>query len=238
MLRGEKTVTLPCGRPFRLDRLRSDGILTQAELDFCRSEGIPVAFDPMQSGWVLAQSVDDLFPNEVVDPTHPRATRRHTDIGLHLHLRPWERRDAPRLADLLDDPVLWETLPEPYPDPVTTEMAEALIEISNAGSHHQVLAVLFDDVPVGQVRLHWEDDRASGVAELSYWIGRSYWGQGFARAAITTFVKQSFAEDALLMRLVARVKQGNTASRRVLDRAGFRSGGLAQPGWDLFLRER
>ena len=239
MLPSEKTLTLPCGRPFRLDRLRSDGILRQDELDFCKTQGIPVAFDPMQSGWVLAQGVDDLFPNEITNPAHPRHGRVSTDVGLHLRLRPWTRTDAPRLTALLDDPLMWETLPEPYPDPLTEEIAEALIDISNGEDHHQVFAVLYDDVPIGQVRLHdVQRGEAVGTAELSYWIGRAYWGQGFASAAVGSFVTQCFTEDPALTSLVARVKHGNIASRRVLEKAGFVEDGTAGQGWDRLRRLR
>lgn len=239
MLGESKLLTLPCGKPFRLDRSRSDGILSQDELAFCTSEGISVAYDPAQCGWVLAQSVDDLFTNEVTDRAHPRAGRVRRSVGLHLHLRPWEMGDAPRLADLLNDHVLWATLPEPFPDPVTVELAQSLIEISMHGTHHQVHAVIYDDVPIGQVRLQYDTD-ATGprLAELSYWIGRAYWGQGFASAVVPPFVRQCFAEDVALMSLCARVKTGNVASLRVLGKAGFQDEGPAERSWRLLRRDR
>lgn len=239
MLTDDKLLTLPCGRPFHMDRLRSDGILGADELEFCKTHGIPLAFDPMQCGWVLAQGIDDLFPNEVIDPAHPRTGRAQTNVSLHVHLRPWDMKDAPRLVELLDDPKMWETLPEPYPGAVTLEMAQSLIEIANHGGHHSVFAILYDDVPVGQVRLHSLDSaQEDGVSELSYWIGRAYWRQGFASAAVVPFVRQCFAEDATLAALIAKVKDGNVASRRVLEAAGFVPNGCADPGWDLFRRTR
>ncbi|MFA8384645.1 MAG: GNAT family N-acetyltransferase [Pelagibaca sp.] len=235
----DKVRTLPSGRLLRLDRLRSDGILTPEELAYCKSEAIPVAYDPLQSGWILADGIDDLNPKEVIDPRHPRSKRDHRDIALHLHLRPWEASDAPRLTELLADRVLWETLPEPYPDPFTVDLAETLIEIANEGAHHHVFAVLHDDVPVGQVRLlRNAGGPHAGVSELSYWIGRPYWGQGMAGAAVVAFVNQSFDEDASLNTLIARVKDGNMASRRVLGKAGFQLVGTAGGGWSLFRRSR
>lgn len=235
----DKIRTLPSGRLLRLDRLRSDGILTPEELAYCKSEDIPVAFDPLQSGWILADGIDDLNSKEVIDPLHPRSSRDHPDIALHLHLRPWEASDAQRLTDLLDDAVLWDTLPEPYPNPFTVDLAEPLIEIANDGPHHQVYAVLHDDLPVGQVRLHRDPGGTdSGLSELSYWIGRAYWGQGMAGAAVVAFVNQSFVEDPSLITLIARVKDGNMASRRVLEKAGFKPDGVAGPGWSLFRRSR
>lgn len=239
MLGDSKLLTLPCGKPFRLDRSRSDGILSQDELAFCTSEGISVAYDPAQCGWVLAQSVDDLFTNEVTDPAHPRAGRVRRSVGLHLHLRPWDMGDAPRLADLLNDPVLWDTLPEPFPGNVTVDLAQSLIEISVHGTHHQVLAIVYDDVPIGQVRLQYDTGTTGHLsAELSYWIGRSYWSQGFASAVVPPFVRQCFSEDSALTSLHARVKDRNAASRRLLEKAGFQDDGPAQHPWRWFRRER
>ena len=57
-------------------------------------------------------------------------------------------------------------------------------------------------------------------------------------AAVVAFVNQSFVEDASLTTLIARVKDGNIASRRVLEKAGFKPDGVAGPDWSLFRRSR
>lgn len=240
MFRTDTVRILPCGGSLRLDRMRSDGILSPDELAYCRSEDIPVAYDPMQCGWVLAEVTDDLYPNEVLDRAHPRTPRARPDVALHLHMRPWQRSDAARLTRLLDDPLMWATMPEPYPDPLTRDMAASLIDIANHGDHHSVQAVLFDDLPIGQVRvLHSPARQSLGFAEISYWIGRDYWGQGFASAAVSAFVKQTLAEDRALVGLVAQVQPGNLASMRVLEKAGFMlDAHQAQSDWLVLRRTR
>jgi len=60
----------------------------------------------------------------------------------------------------------------------------------------------------------WGDD---GEREVTYWIGRSYWGQGIATCALDAFL----AVDRLRP-LHARVASDNVASRRVLEKCGFR----------------
>jgi RimJ/RimL family protein N-acetyltransferase len=52
--------------------------------------------------------------------------------------------------------------------------------------------------------------------EVTYWIGRSYWGKGIATRALNAFL----AVDASRP-LHARVVSDNVASRRVLEKCGF-----------------
>lgn len=239
-LAGDETHVLPCGDALRLDRLRSDGILNARELTYCANNDIPVSFDPMQSGWVPAQAVDDLYMNEVRDAAHPRTTRHQANVSLHLHLRAWDKSDVQRFRYLLDDARVWENMPEDYPAPMTTDMASALIDLANASNHHQVHAVLHDGLPVGQVRLLFDGDpQDPGVAEISYWIGHDYWGRGFASAAVSAFVRQCFAENPGLTALIARVKNGNSASLRVLEKAGFvPEGSNDEPDWQVLRKTR
>jgi RimJ/RimL family protein N-acetyltransferase len=53
--------------------------------------------------------------------------------------------------------------------------------------------------------------------EVTYWIGRSYWGKGIATGALNAFLTVE-----PLRPLRARVAYDNVASRRVLEKCGFR----------------
>ena len=53
--------------------------------------------------------------------------------------------------------------------------------------------------------------------EVTYWIGRSYWGKGIATSALTAFLTVDRSRP-----LHARVAHDNVASRRVLEKCGFR----------------
>jgi len=55
-----------------------------------------------------------------------------------------------------------------------------------------------------------------GDPEVSYWLGREFWGQGIATAGLTQFVRQQ-----ALRPLFGRVAKDNIASRRVLEKCGF-----------------
>jgi RimJ/RimL family protein N-acetyltransferase len=53
--------------------------------------------------------------------------------------------------------------------------------------------------------------------EVTYWIGRSYWGKGIATAALNAFLTVDRSRP-----LHARVAHDNVASHRVLEKCGFR----------------
>jgi RimJ/RimL family protein N-acetyltransferase len=53
--------------------------------------------------------------------------------------------------------------------------------------------------------------------EVTYWIGRSYWGRGIASCALEAFLAVEPSRP-----LHARVASDNVASRRVLEKCGFR----------------
>jgi RimJ/RimL family protein N-acetyltransferase len=56
-----------------------------------------------------------------------------------------------------------------------------------------------------------------GDREITYWIGRSYWGKGIATWALDAFLS---VDDSRPLR--ARVAHDNVASQRVLEKCGFR----------------
>ena len=69
-----------------------------------------------------------------------------------------------------------------------------------------------------------------GVAEtgtLGYWIGQPFAGRGYATAAVWAMIGFAF-HDLNLHRLEAACVPGNTASRRVLEKAGFGLEGQAR----------
>jgi RimJ/RimL family protein N-acetyltransferase len=53
--------------------------------------------------------------------------------------------------------------------------------------------------------------------EVTYWIGRSYWGKGIATGALDAFLAVDPSRP-----LHARVASDNVVSRRVLEKCGFR----------------
>ena len=86
------------------------------------------------------------------------------------------------------------------------------------------MAIVLNGALIGVMGLH-KIDYAHEKAEIGYWIGKPYWGKGYASAALKlflTFVYKRFR----LNRLEAGVFLKNPASARVLEKNGFRYEGI------------
>ncbi len=76
-----------------------------------------------------------------------------------------------------------------------------------------IQTILFDGHVAGSV-LTYEDENEK--PEVSYWIGKPYWGRGVATKALLAFLKHIKVRP-----LYARAAKDNFASLRVLEKCGF-----------------
>ncbi len=138
-------------------------------------------------------------------------------------LRPFTLSDAPQVQQLAGDPMvadMTDCLPWPYRD----GMAEAWID-SLEGTCAEGRNVTFavhsraDDRLVGCVELDFNPMEPE--AELSYWLGRPFWGQGYATEACRTALRFGF-RDAVMDRIFAYHFTRNPASGRVMEKLGMR----------------
>ena len=73
-------------------------------------------------------------------------------------------------------------------------------------------------------------------AEIGYWLGRDYWGQGFCTEAVIAVLDYGF-ETLGLNRIFAQHIARNGASARVLEKAGFSKEGILRQHarkWGVF----
>ncbi len=70
---------------------------------------------------------------------------------------------------------------------------------------------------------------ASGDAELGYWIGKPYWGEGYATEAARAVMTHGYTKSGV-RRFICKHLTGNDASARVIQKLGFRYTGTAM-GW-------
>jgi len=74
---------------------------------------------------------------------------------------------------------------------------------------------------VDLIRVDWKNKNA----ELGYWLGKKYWGRGLTTEAVKLMLK--FAFERLKLHMVyATLFEENIASRRVLEKAGFKLEGV------------
>ncbi len=148
-----------------------------------------------------------------------------------LALRPFTPDDAEAVTALLNDEAVSATLAA-IPYPYYRMYADAWI-----ASHAQLraerrevhLAIVSRATGelMGAVALLSND--AAAPPELGYWLGRRYWGCGYATEAVAAMVR--YAQQELGARTVtARCMVGNPASAAVLIKVGLRRvGRSAQP---------
>lgn len=103
-------------------------------------------------------------------------------------------------------------------------------EEARAGSDYSFFIFLRDGQSerlAGGLTLSNVRRRAAQFVTLGYWMGRDYAGQGLMTEAVGAVVP--FVFDTLgLHRIHAAFLPGNTASRRVLEKNGFREEGFAE----------
>jgi RimJ/RimL family protein N-acetyltransferase len=73
--------------------------------------------------------------------------------------------------------------------------------------------VVFDGQVVGSVSSYEND----GKPEVTYWLGKEYWGKGIATRALREFL----AQHNKTRPIYARIAKDNLGSRRVLEKCGF-----------------
>lgn len=148
---------------------------------------------------------------------------KHELTTARLLLRPWRADDAADLYELARDPRVGPAAGWP-PHRSVGESAEVIRTIFSAP---ETYAVVLRDTgrPVGCVGLLFPDAGhfaiGSSDAEVGYWIGTPWWGRGLIPEAVDALARRAF-DDLGLTALWASCFPENAASRRVLEKCGFR----------------
>lgn len=140
---------------------------------------------------------------------------------MSVRLSPVELADAETIQELASDPVLAETtnLPSPYPPDGARRWIEGALSGRAAGTGLVFTIRNERDEIVGVCSLIGID-QGSGSGSVGYWVGRPYWGRGYATFACRELLR--IARERLgLDRVEAPVLEHNAASRRVLEKVGF-----------------
>lgn len=144
-----------------------------------------------------------------------------------LVLRPFRAGDEDDLVAAADDRAVWLHLRDRFPHPYRREDAERWIAHTRVTAPATDLAVTLDGRVIGGVGLERGSDVNRLDAEVGYWLGRGHWGRGFGTELLAAFADYAFSSFPI-ERLHAWVFAPNLASRRVLEKCGFRLEGVAR----------
>jgi RimJ/RimL family protein N-acetyltransferase len=136
-----------------------------------------------------------------------------TSLPSNVVLRDVQTEDLPLFFEYQLDPDANHMAAFTAEDPTDRQAFMAKWARSLGNETITIRAILFEGQVVGSV-LKYEE--SAGHPEVSYWLGKPYWGQGIATAALRAFLLQVMARP-----LYARVAQDNRGSLRVLEKCGF-----------------
>lgn len=137
-------------------------------------------------------------------------------------IRKWSVSDRERLAEMLNNRKVLDNLRDGLPYPYTPEDGEEYITSMLAADEIRTFAfaITVDGVVIGSIGVFRQENIHFRTAELGYYIGEPYWGKGYTTSAVEQVCRYVFDHSDIL-RIFAEPFARNTASCRVLEKAGF-----------------
>ncbi len=135
-------------------------------------------------------------------------------------LRPWQRGDEKSLIENANNKKIWNNLRDYFPHPYTQQDAESWISLQENAESLNNFAIEKEGLAVGGIGLVPGTDVYRKNAEIGYWLGEDYWGQGIVSEAVGLLVTYGF-EELGFEKIYAGVFAPNIGSMRVLEKAGF-----------------
>lgn len=144
-----------------------------------------------------------------------------------ITLEPIDAKHAAPVQALASDPAIGATsnIPSPYPENGAIEWIRRVTAARGQGTTYAFAIINEQGEFVGVCSLIDVDQQARTGA-LGYWIGKPYWGHGYATTAGRRVLDFAFGTLGLEQVRAAALER-NHASRRVLEKLGFE---FTEPG--------
>jgi RimJ/RimL family protein N-acetyltransferase len=137
-----------------------------------------------------------------------------------VRLRPIAESDAETLAFHANDARVSAHLRDRFPFPYGVEDARAFVAFLAADESQFHCGIELDGAIVGGVGVGFRSDVERLSGEIGYWLGVRHWGRGIMPEVVRAVTEHVHREHGLV-RIFAKVYEGNDRSRRVLERAGY-----------------
>jgi ribosomal-protein-alanine N-acetyltransferase len=135
-----------------------------------------------------------------------------------IELRGFVERDIEAIVEQLNNYSVSKFLSSKIPFPYTRSDAEWWVTVGCKSGITK--AIYLNDTFVGVVGATPGENENSRSAEIGYWLGESFWGQGIATIAASQLTEIIFS-CTNIVRLFAYVFSPNKASMRVLEKCGY-----------------
>lgn len=141
-----------------------------------------------------------------------------------ISLRPFELSDIHDLVAAANHPDINAYLRDHFPYPYTMQDAYWWLT-EGIKTHACHAAIALDGICIGGISVVYGEAETHLSGEIGYWLGRDFWGRGFATDAVRQMTEDVF-QHTDLVRLYAHVFSPNIASRHVLEKCGYRQEGV------------
>ncbi len=137
-------------------------------------------------------------------------------------IRKWQLSDARDLASALSNTKIQDNLRDGLPYPYTEKDAVEYITAMLAADENETFAfaITIDDKVIGSIGAFRQGNIHRRTAELGYYLAEDNWGKGIMTQAVKQICNYVFDKSDVI-RIYAEPFAYNTASCRVLEKAGF-----------------
>ena len=136
-------------------------------------------------------------------------------------LRKWRPEDAGSIVKYADNKKIADNLRDGFPHPYSLSDAQNFIKNIGSDSDGRIcLAIEIGGEAAGSIGVFAKEDVYIKSAEIGYWLGEPFWGQGVITDAIREICGLAFGKFDIV-RIYAEPYAYNTGSRRALEKAGF-----------------
>ena len=141
---------------------------------------------------------------------------------MKCRIRKWELSDAKDLAMALSNKKVQDNLRDGFPYPYTEQDGKDFISTMLSADENETFAfaITVDNIAVGSISVFRQGNIHRRTAELGYYIAEEYWGRGIMSEAVRQICEYVFSKSDIT-RIYAEPFAYNTASCRVLEKAGF-----------------
>ena len=142
-----------------------------------------------------------------------------------IYIRSFLYGDASGLARHGDNPNIAINQRESFPHPYTIEHARNWIQFIKENEVKTRFVIATKNEAIGEIGVVIQPDVHLYSAEIGFWVGENFWGQGIMTQAVSWMMDYCFKELGL-RRVFADVIEYNLASQKVLQKCGFQLEGL------------
>lgn len=138
------------------------------------------------------------------------------------YIRAWALEDAEALAQAINNKKVQDNLRDGLPYPYSVDDARQYLQttLDAPPDSQYTWAIVADGKVVGSIGIFRQQNIHRQTGEIGYYLAEPYWGRGIVTAAVQEACRYVF-ENTDILRIFAEPFARNTASCRVLEKAGF-----------------